>query len=205
MAKKSRSRRPKERIIRIRRKTKKPTILGIDCSSSTIGWGLLTLEKMPKLVSYGHIKPLEAKKGDIITRLSNTFNRIQGLVSDLDPSVIYVEEIKKSFKRGMSSAQTITVLAGFNRVTSVAASLVSNKEIKFINESTVRTKIKELLSLGKKIEKDEVPSIIVEHLDKRFKGPLNTKGNVAVETGDEADGIAVAWAGCLTEIENGSI
>lgn len=191
-------RRPQERSISTDVPKTEKTVLGLDCSSSTIGWGLLTIEKEPKLLQYGHIKPMESKRGSLMERLDDTFDRITALCNELKPTIVAVEEIKK-FMKGRSSAQTITILASFNRVISLAA-FKCTRDIRFYSESEVRKIIKEkYMRRSKAIKKEEIPDIIRQYLEPSFQGPLNTKGEVAVETNDEADGIATGWA-CSIDI-----
>lgn len=187
-------RRPRERLIRVAQ-SEQPTILGLDCSSATVGWGLVTLELNPKLLSYGHIKPMSSKDGDLITRLDDIFEKITSLCLSLMPTHVAVEEITK-FMRGLSTAQTITLLAAFNRVIALAAFRQTGRDIvNYYKVHEIRKIIKnKYLNRSQKIGKEDMPNIIKEYLEPSFKGPFNTKGEIAVEELDEADGIAVAWA-----------
>lgn len=193
-------RRPRERSVETNQRSTENTVLGLDCSTATIGWGLVTLEEQPKLLKYGHIKPMESKHGSLIERLDDTFDRITALCEELSPIIVSVEEIKK-FMKGMSSAQTITILAGFNRVVSLAA-FKCTRDVRFYSESEVRKIIKnKYMRKSDKISKDNMPDIIRRYLDGSFQGPLNTKGDIAVETNDEADGIATAWSASIDSKE----
>lgn len=190
-------RRPRERLVETGLQSRLPTVLGLDCSTATIGWGLMTIEEHPSLLKYGHIKPMESKHGSLIERLDNTFDRISALCVSLGPTIVAVEEIKK-FMKGRSSAQTITILAGFNRVVSLAAFKYA-RDVRFYDESEVRKAIKnKYMDRRDKIGKDNMPDVIRSYLETSFQGPLNTKGEVAVETYDEADGIAVAWCASIS-------
>jgi Holliday junction resolvasome RuvABC endonuclease subunit len=185
--------RPKERTV-IVNLPQDNCVLGLDCSSATIGWGLVSPDL--KLISYGHIKPLPSKKGELIERLSDTYNRVLELCQNTNPTYIAVEDIKKFMGR-KSTAQTITILAGFNRVISVAAFNYANDLI-YYSESTVRKIIRQRYTEKSKLNKDIMSDIIREYLEPTFKGPLNTKGAIAKEVLDEADGIAIAWAHAIT-------
>lgn len=191
-------RRPQERIIEVKSSNEK-TVLGLDCSTATIGWGLVTIEETPKLLQYGHIKPMKSDKGSLIERLDDTFSRVQALCNSLGPSVVAVEEIKK-FVKGRSSAQTITILAGFNRVISLSAFRCS-RDLRYYSEAEVRKIIKsKYFSKSYKMSKEEMPDVVRSHLEPSFQGPLNTKGELAIETYDEADGIVTAWA-CIIDMQ----
>jgi len=98
---------------------------------------------------------------------------------------------------GISNAQTITILAGFNRVVSLAA-FKYTRDVRFYDESEIRRTIKNKhMRKSDKIGKEEMPDVIRKHLDDSFQGPLNTKGAIATETNDEADGIAAAWCASI--------
>lgn len=195
---------PNERIISTKCKNNKPTILGLDCSTATIGWGLVSISKKPRLLKYGHLKPMPSKNGSLIKRLNDTYDRINHLCQELSPNIVAIEQIKK-FMKGLSSAQTITILAGFNRVVSVSAYKVSN-DLRYYDELEIRRIIKHHYKIDR-VSKDNMPDIIRLYLEKSFAGPLNKKNEPAIETNDEADGIAVAWACCLNlmEVKNESL
>jgi len=170
-------------------KTSKTSILGLDCSSTTVGWGLVILNKNPILVAHGHIKPLDSKHGDI-ERLDDIYHRIGKLCDETRPLCVAVEDVFL-FMKGKSTARTITLLAAFNRIISLAAF----QKIGSVNLYSVHD-IRNLISKNYNIEidKESMPDAIVANLEPQFTSVLNKKGIVAKETYDEADGIAAAWA-----------
>lgn len=187
---------PKQRIIKRVRKYN-TSVLGLDCSSSTIGWGLITSEL--RLAAYGHIKPLN-NKYPIVERLSDTYNRISALCVELKPTYVAIEDIFM-YMKGKSQAKTIVVLASFNRIAALAA-YHNSQNVYFYSVHEIRKSIKDLALKSKKIiSKDEMPNIITEKLDHGFSFLKNKLGNVAKETYDEADGIAVAWCHILQGIK----
>lgn len=173
--------------------TSKKKVLGIDCSSSTIGWGLMSVSF--NLLSYGYIKPLKSNKGTLIERLNDTFNKIQRLCDKEKPDYVAIEDIML-FSKGNSTAKTITILTAFNRVSALAA-YQKTENIAFIPVGTVRKLIKNELNFDNRIGKTDMPNIIRKYLYEDFTGPLNKRNEVVVEELDMADGIAVAWAKCL--------
>jgi Holliday junction resolvasome RuvABC endonuclease subunit len=198
--------RPKERLIKIPRrryKTAKVKILGLDCSSSTVGWGLVTITKnKPTLVAYGHLKPLNSKH-PLIDRLDNVYERIGGLCEMFDPSFIAVEDILL-FMKGRSGAKTITTLAVFNRIMALSAHKHSDAKLKFYPVQTIRKLIKNAHDgITVKIAKTDLPDIIRTELEPSFENVYNTKGAIADETYDEGDGIATAWACALDLLNRG--
>ena len=173
------------------------TVLGLDCSSSTIGWGLVGKKESGenKLLAYGHIKPLKPTH-DLIYRLNDVYDKIAELCLEFDPYEVAVEDILL-FMAGASKAQTIVTLAAFNRVAALAAYREANHEVFFYSVSKIRSVLKKQINSKESIKKEDVPNIIIACLGPEFKLIKNRKGNVAKETGDEADGIAVALAHLL--------
>jgi len=191
---------PKERLVKIPRrryKTAKTRVLGLDCSSSTVGWGLVTITRdKPSLVAHGHLKPLNSKN-PLIHRLDDVYQRVGKICEDFDPTLIAIEDILL-FMKGRSGAKTITTLAIFNRIIALSAYRHSNADVKFYPVQTIRKLIKNHCdSVVNKIAKTDLPDIIRAELEPGFENILNTKGNVADETYDEGDGIATGWASAL--------
>lgn len=169
-------------------------ILGLDVSSSTIGWGLIKVENNEiSLLSYGHIIPLKSKYPEI-ERLADTYNKIMELCNNLKPDKVVIENILL-FMKGLSTAKTITVLATFNRTCALAA-YHYNKNVEFIPVVTIRKYIKKHCKLNE-IEKTDMPDIIRKHLSPQFEDIINRNNKVDKKTNDRADGIAVAWAEAL--------
>jgi Holliday junction resolvasome RuvABC endonuclease subunit len=167
------------------------SILGLDCSSATIGWGLIALNSDPVLLAYGHIKPLKSKYM-LLERLNDVYDRIDCLCDQLQPTHIAIEDIVL-FMKNKSQAQTITILASFNRVVALAA-YKKVPQVTFYSVHEIRKLIKIGNNLSFKIGKDDMPEIIRGNLAQNFGEIINKRGNLAKETFDESDGIAVAWA-----------
>ena len=184
------------RTVILQEDNKSPAVLGLDISSSTIGWGLLTFDK--ELLAYGHIKPLDAKHSKI-ERLNDVYIRIKEICETFAPSAVAVEDIF-IFMKNKSQAKTIVILTEFNRVVSLSAYRVVNN-IQFYSVHDIRKSIQKDLKLASKIEKEDMPNIIRTHLAPNFSDILNRNNNQAKETGDEADGIAVAWCYILNRKE----
>jgi hypothetical protein len=169
-------------------------ILGLDCSSSVIGWGLLTLkENSPVLLSHGHIKPLDSKF-DIVVRLQDVYEKIGDLCYDVNPTHVSIEDIILHMK-GLSSAKTITTLAVFNRTVGTSVYIHTGIVPELLSVGTIRKLIRESHpTVDPKFKKEQIPDIIREHLEPGFVNIMNRNDNVSNETYDEADGIAAAWA-----------
>lgn len=174
-------------------KSKGKSVLGFDVSSKTVGWGLISNDG---LHAYGHIRPLPSKFS-LLERLNDLFDKINLLCVELSPSIISIEDITL-FMRNKSTAKTITTLATFNRLVAISAYRVV-KDVKFYHVATIRRIIKESIGVHQKIMKEDIPQLIQEFLEPKFSDVIKRGGGRAVQTYDEADGIAVAWA-CVKDI-----
>ena len=173
-------------------------VLGLDCSSATIGWGLISLDF--ELLSYGHIKPL-GSKFSLIERLNDAYSQISSLCDELKPQYVAVEDIF-TYMQGKSQAKTITILAAFNRVSALAAFRKTNS-LNFYSVHEIRKFIKEHYDLPSTIGKEDMPETLRQNVSAKFENMINKKGNIAKETFDEADGIATALA-CVIDLNRGN-
>jgi len=176
-------------------------VLGLDISSSTIGFSVLqytTDASTISLQNYGYIKP--DKDGDIEPRLDSAIKEIIKIYKKYKPDVIVVEEITK-FMKGGSQANTIIMLATFNRTISYELYKISKKQIHRLMPATIRKEIKEYLGLKNKLDKEGV----YEEVKKRFNNLAietyipsrgKNKGKVVEkeENRDITDAVAVAWS-----------
>lgn len=179
------------------------TILGIDCSSSTIGWAYMGVDgETIKLLAHGHIKPPLKKDTSLIERLDVVSKEIEILCSKLNPDISIVEEITQ-FMKGKTSANTIITLAVFNRAVALQLYRSTKKVPLFLLPISIRTRIKRFLGRAEPIDKEEVPTILQNYFGETFfnivgyKQRGKNKGQPIVETYDEADAVAAAWAGLI--------
>jgi len=187
---------PKTRFISFpkrRYKTSKFRILGLDCSSSTIGWGLCTLNNNPILAAYGHIKPLNSKH-NMFERLKDVHEKIRFLCEEVNPTHVVIEDILLHMK-GKSSAKTITTLAIFNRTVGLSVYMNTGIEPELFSVGTIRKLIREVNSnIDPKFKKEDIPNIIRTYFEPKFSNIINKNNNISNETYDEADGIIASWA-----------
>jgi len=171
-------------------------ILGIDASSTTVGWGVLeVINDKIKLLDYGYFKP--SKKGSVFERLSKMRLDLSKILDKYNPDHIAIEEISK-YMPGKSSANTIIQLAIFNRFVGQYCYDYTGRNPNMLNVLSIRHKIK----LSKKLpDKSEIPSIIEERLKITLKKELNKNGKEREENYDTADGIACGLAFALKLIE----
>lgn len=178
------------------------TILGIDCSSSTIGWAYMGVEDNKiKLLEHGHIKP-PGKDIPLLERLDSVSKEMANLCDRFKPDSTIIEEIAQ-FMKGKTSANTIITLAVFNRACALQLYRSTNKNPLFLLPISIRTRIKRFLGRTEKIEKEEIPTILQNYFGKSFfkvvgyKQRGKNKGQPIVETYDESDAVAAAWAGII--------
>jgi len=176
------------------------TVLGLDCSSSTVGWGIVSIENNTiHLLAHGHFKPLGSENPEL-ERLQDTWTHIVELCQTFKPNYVSIEDIFL-FMKGKSQARTITVLTAFNRTAGLAAYQTMGN-VSFYSVHQIRNIIKTCCGIKEVIQKDDMPKTIRSFLSPRFVDMINKKGNIGIETFDEADGIAASWAKALHIIKS---
>lgn len=165
-----------------------PRVLGIDCSSTTIGYCILDIDKLQNInfVYAGFLKPI--KKGTIIERIVDTRNKMNIIINTYKPDFIGIEDIIQ-FMKSKSTAKTIITLTTFNRMICLLSYDFLNKSPKLFNVMTIRHGLKSNKILPKK---EDMPELVAKHLKITFPYELNKNGKIKVENYDIADGIAVA-------------
>lgn len=164
-------------------------VLGIDCSSTTIGYCILEIDESSgeiTFISASYLKPI--KKGSIIERIVDTRNKIFDIIHKVKPDYISIEDII-SFMKGKSTAQTIITLTTFNRMVCLLAYDFLKKSPELCNVMSIRHGLKFDKILPKK---EDMPELVAKHLGITFPYEFNKKGKIKVENYDMADGIAVA-------------
>lgn len=165
----------------------KTRILGIDCSSTTIGFAVLDVDGYNiEFIKMGYLKPI--KEGHIVERLADTRDKMRRIIEDAKPDHIAVEEIV-SFMAGKSTAKTIIMLTTFNRMMCLLAYDYLGKVPTLYNVMSIRHSIKLSKELPKK---EDIPALTAQRLGISFPWEFNKKGKEKVENYDKADGTAVA-------------
>jgi Holliday junction resolvasome RuvABC endonuclease subunit len=164
-------------------------ILGLDISSSCIGYGCIDAnleDHTLSAVEIDHYKPM--KDGDLFERLAQTRKDMKRLFKRLKPDCIAIEDIIQFMGKG-SSANTIIVLAQFNRMIGLTAYDYLKEPPSLYAVISIRSGIK----LDKKLPpKEDVPEVVAKWLGVDFPYVLNKKGKQSSESNDRADGTAVA-------------
>lgn len=164
-------------------------VLGIDCSSTTIGYCVLEVDETNGKIDFilaNYIKP--NKKGHIVERIAETRNQIRSVIDQVKPDYIGIEEIIQ-FMQGKSTAKTIIMLTTFNRMTGLCAYDYLHRAPELFNVMSIRHGLKLNKDLPKK---EDMPALVAKHLGITFPYQINKRGKIKVESFDMADGIAVA-------------
>lgn len=179
------------------------TILGLDVSSSCIGYALVrVVEDEIELVVHGHINPPKKDEVSLIQRLDAVSKEIENLCAKYTPDYTIVEEIAQ-YMQGKTSANTIITLAVFNRAVALQVFKSTGKVPLFLLPISIRTRIKKFLGRVEQIEKEDIPDILQDYFGKTFfkvvgyKKRGKNKGQPIVEVYDEADAVAAAWAATI--------
>lgn len=163
-------------------------ILGIDCSSTTIGYSILDFDDLNNInfVDVNYLKPI--KDGNIIERISNTRDEFNNIINKYKPNYIGIEEIIK-FMSGKSSANTVIMLTTFNRMIGLLSYDYLNRAPELFNVLSIRHALKINKIFPKK---GDMPELVSKHLSIIFPYIYNKKGKLKEENNDMADAIAVA-------------
>jgi Holliday junction resolvasome RuvABC endonuclease subunit len=174
-------------------------VLGLDISSATIGWSILSMEEGEvSLSGYGHISPPKSKAGSLTFRASKAFDQVLDLIAEKSPEIVVVESYANKFPAGRSTARTIIVLSVFNEIVSMAALRSLGQDPERYPVVTIRSKLSKLA--GKKISsKEECFDFICDYFP-AFTVRKNRNDNISKECFDEADAIAAALTYYVKEI-----
>lgn len=179
-------------------------VLGLDVSTACTGWAVL--DSSGKLVDVGAIEL--SKSPSIYTKATMVRDQLSSIKGRYGIESVYIEENLQSFRRGFSSAKTLSTLARFNGVVSLISYEIFSVEPEHLNVNAARK------SLGLKIlskkkggadTKLQVLEWVKRHLEEEgssVEWPLKTlksgprKGQVVLEPKcyDMADAYVIAAA-----------
>lgn len=169
-------------------------VLGLDISSSTIGWALVEdADPDFRIVDSGYIKPLKSNKGEFVERLDDAYSKIFDLVEETKPDDLVIEDYARKFSSRKSSAQTITVLCAFNEVCGLAAYKASDKIAYRYTVTQIRSALGKVFGIKIK-SKDEIFPVLAMYFSTKGQPiiELNRNRRIKAESGDVGDALAVA-------------
>lgn len=175
-------------------------ILGLDVSTSTIGYSILDSEG--NMLELGFLSLKKAK--NLLVKAEMYEELLLRLKSKYSFSRVFIEEAFQRYSRGMSSARTITLLAAFNGIIQYANYKLLRITPELISVSAARKLCNIPVQSKKKAGKD-VKEQVFEWVDKRLgyewptkilrNGPRRGKEIMLPETRDMADAWVVGFAG----------
>jgi Holliday junction resolvasome RuvABC endonuclease subunit len=174
-------------------------ILGLDISSSIVGWCVID---NTKILDYGSWDLRNKNKYDSLFKKGKKVQEELKLILSKFPNLkfIFIEKSLQSFRSGFSSAQTLSTLATFNGIVSWLCYELIGQEPNYLSAPSARK------SIGIKIEKGQnAKEIVVDYLIKTepsFSVALTKFGNYQPDTFDKADAIVIAKAGELWNKKN---
>ena len=149
-------------------------ILSLDISTTSTGYGIF---KDNKLITYGCIAPT----GNVITRIEKIANKINDLMLEYNPDIIYAEEPEPAFvKNNIDVYRKLTFAHG-------AIAIILNhysKEMKLCSASHWRKQVG--IKTGRGITRAQLKPIDIAKANELFN--LNTKND------DIADAVLIGQA-----------
>ena len=145
-------------------------IIGLDISSSIVGVSVFNDDKTLNQLMYIDLRKIDSffKKADLVRA------RLQDLKCELNQKIeiISIEECAQSFRKGFSSAQTISTLARFNGVVSQIAYETFRLESLYNNVVSARKSLG--IKLDKSGEVDVKEQIVawVSQQEPQYKWPI---------------------------------
>jgi len=168
-------------------------LIGLDISTSITGWTVL--DDQGKLKAMGHIDLRKLKglwaKIDFVSESLNIIPIAHNIKH------IFVEESLQMFRSGMSSANTLSMLAKFNGLVSYVMRNIVEVDPVYLSASTARKNCGMTIRRGP----DQLPAKkqafewVTDTLKKEW--PRTKKGNIQQYCYDESDSFVIATAGWL--------
>ena len=165
-------------------------ILGLDISTTIVGFAVMTTDF--KLIAYDKLK---FKKGMSLEQKTDHFrNKVEHFDSYYCISEVYAEQPAQLFRRGKTTANTMSKLQRFNGMCCYAAYNLLDIEVGMIHTNTARKKMN--IKIPRNVlNKKHFIIKCVETKYPSFKYNLTRFGNPQPGTDDIADAIVIANAG----------
>lgn len=181
-------------------------ILALDVSTAIVGWALLPVGSLfgvqPTGLGAFDLRKVEGgiwPKADLVR--SSLRSLVEGTVTQGDRVArVYIENPLQRLRRGMSSAQTIALLARFNALTSYFIREATGLDPLYIDATAARKKIGVPLMSKKRSgvdQKSQTFSFLCETVFRCQPWPLNKNGKVQPHVYDMCDAYVVAVAGSM--------
>lgn len=162
-------------------------ILGLDISTSIIGVCILDDDKIVK-TDYIDLR----KVGDFFEKAQAVNERLKEIKKSHKIEHIFIEQALMFFRRGGSTAKTMSILQRFNGIVSWQCYQIFKMEPNYVTPISARSKCGIKVAKGKKAKE-----VVMEHFiqSKEFQIDYTRFGNVQKYCYDIADAVVVARAG----------
>jgi len=162
-------------------------ILGLDISTSIIGVCILENDK----IIYTDYVDLR-KTGSFFEKARKVETTLKEVKEKYDVKHIFIEQALMFFRRGGSTAKTMSILQRFNGIISWMCYNIYDMEPNYVSPISARSKCGIKIARGKKAKE-----VVMEHFieSKEFEIIYTRFGNVQKYCYDIADAIVVARAG----------
>jgi len=178
-------------------------VLGLDISTTTIGWCTMTHDGFSLEMGYIPLGKLE----NLYQKAAEFRVALKEIISANDITDVFIEEDLQRFRKGFSSAKVIRKLSRFNGMASLIVYDELDMEPQLINVNTARKLIGCTYNKKDKSKttKEKVFEWIIKELPDEFwptkvisRGPRKGMVVKIVECGDMADAYVMAKAGLKT-------
>jgi len=162
-------------------------ILGLDVSTSIIGLCVLKNDKI------AHTDYIDMRKiGSFFEKAQKVESVLKEIRKEYDIEHVFIEQALMFFRRGGSTAKTMSVLQRFNGIVSWQSYQIFEMEPNYVTPISARSKCGIKVARGKKAKE-----VVMEHFIKsqEFEIVYTRFGNVQKYCYDIADAIVVARAG----------
>ena len=129
-------------------------VLGLDISTAITGYCILHVDKDTLDVSLETAGAIvTSKQKNVYEKATTVRSTLLELTDRYELAGIFVEENLQAFRRGFSSAKTLSTLARFNGIVSFLAEDIFSTPAEMLNVNTARSKV------GLKVERTKPPTV----------------------------------------------
>lgn len=162
-------------------------ILGLDISTSIMGVCVLQNNKIV------HVDYIDLRKtGEFFEKAMKVCEYLENIKKEFSIEEVFIEEALMFFRKGGSTAKTMSILQRFNGIISWQCYQIFGKTPNYVTPITARSKCGIKVPRGSKAK-----DVVMEHFlqTKEFELVYTRHGNIQKYCYDMADAIVVARAG----------
>ena len=185
-------------------------ILGLDVSTSIIGYAILPIgaAAYDPPIEMGHIDLRKCKDG-FWQKTDTAKVEIEALCTKYNFEHIFIEDPLQKFRKGASSAHTISLLSKFNALCSYFVRQAAGVDPVYIGATQarklcsvpiIRKKKKKCIETPQKSAKEQTFDYLCTNVFINKEWPKTKKGNIQVYCGDQVDAYVIALAGSIQNL-----